>query len=73
MNLNNKEYLFNAKSCPQCEPCEVTSMDDASQNKRVFICTNPICLVGDQCENFYEVTFDGMQIPMVEGGYYGFE
>ena len=60
--LKIMENLFDAKSCPECEPTEVTTYEDINRHKRVFVCANPICIVHKRCKTIYEETFKGMQI-----------
>ncbi len=55
---------FSAKICPVCEPAEITTLEDMGKQKRVYLCSNPICLVRYECNVSYENTFEGMQIPL---------
>lgn len=54
---------FSAKVCPSCESIEITTLEDMSNHKRVFICGNPICLVSHKCNTIIEETFKGIQYP----------
>jgi len=58
------DKTFSAKTCPECEPAEVTTLEDVSKQKRVYICGNYICPVSKDCKTIYEVKFEGVQIPL---------
>ena len=55
---------FSAKTCPECESTEITTLEDAGKHKRVYICANFTCLVSKDCTITYEETFEGMPIPL---------
>ncbi len=52
---------FSARTCPLCEATDITAFGD---NKRVFICANPLCAVAEKCNTTFEENFEAMQYPL---------
>ena len=56
---------FSAGTCPQAELVEITTLQDLTNHKRIYICSNPICEVENgKCNTIYEEKFTGVQYPL---------
>lgn len=58
------EKSFSARTCPIAELAEISTFEDLGKGKRVYICSNALCIVMESCNTVCEKTLDGLQYPL---------
>lgn len=58
------DKIFSARTCPCRELAEITTLTESSNQKRVYICRNPICRESSRCNTIDEKTLGELQYPL---------
>ncbi len=54
---------FSAKTCPNAELIDISTLSDALLRKRIYICGNPLCTQVHRCNTTTEKKEEGIQYP----------